>query len=93
MRVGDTVRVEGTDVGCQVAEEQGETMMECRRLTRPEGTYGTFIGNRRALAARYRSSSTAQIVFTARQRGGWRACRTRTSELASAAAAAQRGCR
>jgi len=108
MRVGDTVRVEGTDVGCQVAERDGEVMVDCRRLTRPVGTYGTFIGDKRALVARYHSRGTAQLVFTARQRASWRACRTTTASAASLAgrnrvisayskdpraASAQRGCR
>jgi len=89
MRIGDTVRVEGADIGCQVAQHDGEVMFECRRLTNVAGTYGTFIGNKRALVARFRSSDTAQVVFTAKQRGGWKACR-RSPRAAHAAAG---GCR
>jgi hypothetical protein len=91
MRVGDTVRVEGADIGCQVAQNEGEVMFECRRLTNSAGTYGTFIGDKRALVARYRSSDTARVIFAAKQRGGYKVCRP--SGRASRAAAAGGGCR
>jgi hypothetical protein len=91
MRVGDTVRVEGVDIGCQVAQHDGEVMFECRRLTNVAGTYGTFIGNKRALVARFRSSETARVIFAAKQRGGWKACGPRPK--AARALAADGGCR
>lgn len=86
MRVGDTVRVDGADVGCQVTAREGEVTMECRRLTKPAGTYGTFIGDRHALVARYHATSTAQIVFTARHHGSWKACRKASASAAHLAA-------
>jgi hypothetical protein len=92
MAVGDTVRVAGTDVGCQVAQQSGQVMVECRRLSQPAGTYGVFIGDKRALVARFHSSRTAQVVFTAKQRGGWKACRA-SATTARAAASDERGCR
>jgi hypothetical protein len=91
MRVGDTVRVEGVDIGCQVAQHDGEVMFECRRLTNVAGTYGTFIGNKRALVARFRSSEAARVIFAAKQRGGWKACGPRPK--AARALAADGGCR
>jgi hypothetical protein len=90
MRLGDAVRVEGVDVGCQVAQHDGEVMFECRRLTNVAGTYGTFIGNKRALVARFRSGETARVIFAAKQRGGWKACGPRPK--AARALAADGGC-
>jgi hypothetical protein len=72
---GDTIRVNGADVGCQVTERGGRPTIECRRVTSPKHSYGTFISERRAIVARYNSGAEAREVFRARHGGGWRACR------------------
>ena len=74
LKVGDTVQVEGGSLGCQVTRRSGRVVMECRPSGKLRGKYGTFLSDRTATVARFRSSSTAQTVFTARQNGGWRAC-------------------
>jgi hypothetical protein len=89
LRVGDTLRVEGAPMGCQVTERGGRPVMECRRDGSLAGTYGTFVTDRSVRVARFRSSGTARVIFTARHGGGWRAC----GQRARAARAAAGGCR
>jgi hypothetical protein len=91
LKIGDTIRVEGAAVGCQVTRRGGRPVLECRRDGSPSGTYGTFMSDRKVTVARFRSSRTAQTILTARHGGDWRAC-GKTSSRARAAAAA-RGCR
>ena len=74
MRIGDTVRVEGALIGCQVTRRGGRAVIECRRDGDQAGTYGTFVSDRSVKVARFRSSRTAQTILTARHGGGWRAC-------------------
>ena len=74
MRIGDTVRVEGAPIGCQVTRRGGRAVIECRRDGDPAGTYGTFVSDRSVKVARFRSSRTAQTILTAKHGGGWRAC-------------------
>jgi hypothetical protein len=76
LRVGDTVRVQGAGLGCQVARQNGRVTIECRRTGDVKGTYGTFLDERAAIVARFRSPATAQVVFDARHGGDWKACRT-----------------
>jgi hypothetical protein len=89
MRVGDTMVVEDTDLGCQVRRRTSRVAIECRRLEEVAGTYMTLITARRAKVARFRSPDTAQIILTARHGGGWRAC----GVGAGAAQAGGPGCR
>ena len=91
LRVGDTLRVEGAAMGCQVTERGGRPVIECRRDGSLSGTYGTFMSDRTLTVARFRSSSTAQTILTARHGGGWKAC-VRPARR-SRAAAVSRGCR
>ena len=91
LRIGDTMRVEGAAMGCQVTRRGGRPVIECRRDGTVSGTYGTFMSDRTLKVARFHSSHTAQTVFTARHGGGWRAC-ARTARR-SRAAAVSRGCR
>ena len=91
LNVGDTLRVEGAAMGCQVTRRGGRPVIECRRDGSLAGTYGTFMSDRGLTVARFRSSSTAQTILTARHGGGWRAC-SRTARR-SRAAAVGRGCR
>ena len=91
LRVGDTVRVEGAAMGCQVTRRGGRPVIECRRDGTLSGTYGTFMSDRTVKVARFRSSRTAQTILTARHGGAWRACGT--SARRSRAAAVGKGCR
>jgi hypothetical protein len=88
LRVGDTIRVDGGSLGCQVTRRSGRATIECRPAGALKGRYGTFLNNRTATVARYRSSRTAQVVFTAKHRGGYRVC-GKSSRARQAAA----GCR
>lgn len=91
LRVGDTIRVEGAAMGCQVTRRGGRPVIECRRDGRLSGTYGTFMSDRTLKVARFRSSRTAQTILTARHGGAWRACGTTARR--SRAAAVGEGCR
>lgn len=91
LEVGDTLRVEGTAMGCQVTRRGARTVLECRRDGSLKGTYGTFMSDRTVTVARFRSSRTAQTILTARHGGSWRACDR--SLRRSHAATAGRGCR
>jgi hypothetical protein len=92
LRVGDTMRVEGASLGCQVTRRAARVVVECRPAGALRGRYGTLLSNRTATVARFRSSRTARVVFSAKHRGGWRACREPASASAAAHAAAG-GCR
>jgi hypothetical protein len=91
LRVGDTIRVEGAAMGCQVTRRGGRPAIECRRDGILSGTYGTFMSDRTLKVARFRSSRTAQTILTARHGGAWRACGTTARR--SRAAAVGKGCR
>jgi hypothetical protein len=91
LRVGDTIRVEGAAMGCQVTRRGGRPVIECRRDGGLSGTYGTFMSDRTLKVARFHSNRTAQTILTARHGGGWRACGTAARR--SRAAAVSRGCR
>jgi hypothetical protein len=91
LRVGDTIRVEGAAMGCQVTRRAGRPVIECRRDGALSGTYGTFMSDRTLTVARFRSSRTAQTILTARHGGGWRACGVTARR--SRAAAISSGCR
>lgn len=91
LRPGDTVRVEGANLGCQVSERGGRATIECRRVGAARRTYGTFLDEQRAVVARFRSAQTAQTVFSARHGGGWRTCETTARRAPTATAARARG--
>lgn len=91
LRAGDTMRVQGADLGCQVARRAGRLTVECRRLSAVRRTYGTFIDARGAIVARFRSPDTAQVVFTARHRGGWTTCGSGSAQRLDTGVA-QEGC-
>jgi hypothetical protein len=67
LRVGDTVRIEGTNVGCAVAKRQGATMVECLPVTRKVGSYATLAGDANVLVVRFTSAAVARTVFHVRQ--------------------------
>ena len=67
LRVGDTVRIEGTNVGCAVARRQGATMVECLPATRKVGSYATLAGDANVLVVRFTSAAVARTVFHVRQ--------------------------
>lgn len=74
LKVGDTIRIEGAAMGCQVTRRGGRPVIECRHGGSVAGTYGTFMSDRTVTVARFRSRRTAQTILTARHGGGWRAC-------------------
>ena len=74
LSVGDTMRVEGAPIGCQVTRRSGRIVIDCRRAGRLAGSYGTLLDERRVRVARFRSSDTAKVVFKARHRGKARRC-------------------
>ena len=74
LRVGDRMQVEGGSLGCQVTRRAGRATIECRPAGALKGRYGTFLTHGNVTVARYRSSRTAQVVFTAKHRGGYRVC-------------------
>ena len=88
LSVGDSFVVPGAKIGCQVTRRGGSVFVECRRAGKPRGTYGTFISSKTVRVAKFKSSRTAQVVFTAKQRGKWRAC----GGQASTARVAAQGC-
>lgn len=90
LRVGDTLRIDGSPMGCQVTRRGGRPVIECRRDGSLKGTYGTFISDRTVTVARFRSSRTAQTILTAKHGGGWRAC---TTSARRSRASMSRGCR
>jgi hypothetical protein len=91
LKVGDTLRVEGAAMGCQVTRRGGRPTIECRRAGPLAGTYGTFMSDRKVIVARFRARRTAQTILTARHGGRWHACgaKARPSRIA----AVSRGCR
>jgi hypothetical protein len=74
MRVGDTMQVEGAPIGCQVDRRDGRPVIDCRRAGKLAGTYTALFDERRVRVARFRSSDTARVVFTAKHRGATREC-------------------
>jgi hypothetical protein len=92
LKVGDTFRVEGAGVGCQVTRRANRPTIECRRDGRLKGTYGTFLSERKVTVARFRSSTTAQEILSATHGGRWRAC-SRTGPRGKLARVAAGSCR
>jgi hypothetical protein len=88
LKVGDTMRLEEGSIGCQVTRRAGRAVLECRPAGALRGRYGTFVSDRTVTVARFRTSRTAQVVFTARHKRGWRVC-----GKPSRAARAAGGCR
>jgi hypothetical protein len=74
LKVGDTMRLEDGSIGCQVTRRAGRAVLECRPAGALRGRYGTFVSDRTVTVARFRTSRTAQVVFTARHKRGWRVC-------------------
>ena len=60
-------------------------LLECRRAGKVKGTYGAFMSGKTVRVAKFRSSRSAQVVFTARHGGKWRACGVQTSVARAAA--------
>ena len=67
LRVGDTVRIAGTKLGCAVAKRQGVTVVECVPSVRKRGSYATLAGDQNVSVVRFESSGIARTVFHARQ--------------------------
>ena len=74
LKVGDRVQVDGQPVGCRVANQGGNVVIDCRRAGALAGTYGTIISSRTAKVVRFRSNSVAKVVYTAKHHGVGRAC-------------------
>jgi hypothetical protein len=84
--VGDSFVVPGAKMGCEVTRRGSSVVVECRRAGKVKGTYGTFMSGKTVRVARFHSSRSAQVVFTARHGGKWRACGVGTSVARAAAA-------
>jgi hypothetical protein len=67
LRVGDTVRIAGTDLGCAVARRGGATTVECLPARTSAGTYATLTGSTTVRVVRFRTTTVAQTVFHAKQ--------------------------
>jgi hypothetical protein len=67
LRLGDTLRIAKTDVGCAVAKRNGQTMIECLPNHRRAGAYATLAGDRRVLVVRFTTPAVARTVFHATQ--------------------------
>jgi hypothetical protein len=67
LRVGDTVRIAGTNLGCAVARRQGATVVECVPSVRKRGAYATLAGDDNVSVVRFESKGVARTVFLARQ--------------------------
>ena len=74
LKVGDRVAVEGQPMGCRVARQDGQTVVDCRRAGKLAGTYGTMLSARKAMVVHYRSNTVAKVVYTATHGGGARRC-------------------
>jgi hypothetical protein len=85
MRVGDTMQVEGAPIGCQVDRRDGRPVIDCRRAGKLAGTYGTFFDEKRVRVARFESSQTARVTYTAKHRGKSRRCADRARRSAKGA--------
>ena len=85
LNVGDSFVVPDAKIGCQVTRRGTSVLVECRRAGKAKGTYGTFFSSKTVRVARFKSSRTAQVVFTAKQGGKWRACDGRSSTARAAA--------
>jgi hypothetical protein len=72
--VGDVVRVEGGALACIVRRSAGERLLDCRRVGRLVGTYGTFFGEKRVRVVRFRSNRVAKVILTARHGGEATCC-------------------
>lgn len=75
LKVGDRVAVEGQPLGCRVARQDGQTVVDCRRAGKLAGSYGTMLSARKAMVVRYRSDTVAKVVYTATHGGGARHCK------------------
>jgi hypothetical protein len=77
LNLGDQVRVAGAPVGCRVtrlAQYGDQVFLDCRRAGSLAGTYGTYLGGRDVLVARFRSAKTEKVVFRGRHDGGAQRC-------------------
>ena len=69
LKVGDTIRIEGAAMGCQVTRRGGRPVIECRHGGSVAGTYGTFMSDRTVTVARFRSSRGGNHRLSASRRG------------------------
>jgi NMD protein affecting ribosome stability and mRNA decay len=74
IRVGDVVRVEGGRLACIVRRSALERLLDCRRVGRLVGTYGTFVGEKRVRVVRFRSNREARVILTAWHGGEAKCC-------------------
>lgn len=65
LRVGDVVRVGGTDVECAVVRRAGRPAFECVKVGRRAGTYGVQLRRQSVAVFRFEREAVAQTVFRA----------------------------
>jgi hypothetical protein len=73
--VGDSFRVAGGQVGCQVVLREGTKTIDCRLAGALTGSYGTLMTATRVLVVRFRNAHLAKEVFSATQHGSSGSCR------------------
>ena len=79
VRPGDEIRVLGAPIGCRVAQMrafEGRIVVDCRRIGRLRGTYGTLLSAREAGLVRFESNSTGKLLYRAAHHGSIRKCGT-----------------
>jgi hypothetical protein len=86
LKAGDSFRVDGASIGCQVTRRGGRPTIECKRGGKAKGTYGSFFDAKKVVVARFRDSRTAQTILSARHGGPWRACTNSKAARATIAA-------
>jgi hypothetical protein len=75
VNTGDLIQVAQTHISCGVLRRSGANVIQCVAPPPLRGTYGAVMSDRRVLVVRFRSNTTAKIVFTARQRKSASTCR------------------
>jgi hypothetical protein len=80
VRLGDTIRVVGSPIGCRVARVNqlgGRIALDCRRAGELKGTYGTLLTSRKAVLVRFETTRRARMLVVASHGGGARECGVR----------------
>jgi hypothetical protein len=86
LSVGDSFVVPDAKIGCEVTRRGSSVVVECRRAGKVKGTYGAFMSSKTVRVAKFLSSKSAQVVFTAKHGGKWKACGVKTSVARASAA-------
>ncbi len=72
--VGDRFQVSGAPLGCKVVSAGGSKLIDCRIAGPLARSYGTRMTPKRLEVVRFRDAHTANVVFVATQRRGFKLC-------------------